>query len=248
MFSGRAGKKVKWPTVDTHCHILPGLDDGAENMAETLDMLRRAADEGISYVAATPHFRPGRFTPQPEEILRQTERVRQAANQEKIPVRLFPGSEIYYFEGMVSCLRQQRLCTLNASSCVLIEFSPAVLFRTLQNAMDEVLSGGYLPILAHAERYACLLQNAENAVFLHNMGVRLQVNASAVTGEGGAQEKRFVQRLMKANAADCIGTDAHGALRRAPEIRACREKLIRRYGDSFASQVLGGAAKEMFGL
>ena len=101
--------KADWPVADIHCHILPGLDDGARDLAEAAAMLRQAADEGISDIVMTPHFHSGRYTASPDEILKQLKKVRKAAKEEHIPVRIYPGNEIYYFDGMADCLRQQRL-------------------------------------------------------------------------------------------------------------------------------------------
>lgn len=230
--------------IDIHCHVLPGLDDGATDMAETLAMLRIAADEGISDMIVTPHYRAGRFTASPEKIMETLCQVQEAADAQDIPVRLSPGNEIYWFEDMLPLLKKGGLCTLGDSSCVLIEFSPSVLFQTIHNAMDRVMGEGCQPILAHAERYQCLLKDKENVFFLHDMGAGIQVNASTVTGKNGAEAKRFAHRLLKENAVDHIGTDAHGAKHRTPEIARCREIITKKYGDAFAYQIMRGNAEE----
>ena len=234
--------------VDIHSHVLPGLDDGAKNLSESLSMLRLAVSEGISDMIVTPHFHTGRFAAAPGKIRQKLQLVQDAADRERIPVRLYLGSEIYYFDEILSALWEERLCTMNGTHCVLLEFSPSVLFQTVQNAMDRVIGEGYQPVLAHAERYACLLKNADDAVFLRSMGVQLQVNASSVTGKNGLEAKRFVHRLMKYEAVDYIGTDAHGSVHRTPEIARCREMVERKYGRDYAYQVMRGNAVRMFGL
>lgn len=230
--------------IDIHCHVLPGLDDGATDMAETLAMLRIAADEGISDMIVTPHYRAGRFTASPEKIMETLCQVQEAADAQDIPVRLSPGNEIYWFEDMLPLLKKGGLCTLGDSNCVLIEFSPSAMFQTIHNAMDRTMGEGCQPILAHAERYPCLLKDEENVFFLHDMGAGIQVNASTVTGKNGAEAKRFAHRLLKENAVDHIGTDAHGAKHRTPEIARCREIITKKYGDAFAYQIMRGNAEE----
>jgi protein-tyrosine phosphatase len=239
---GRAEKKVKWQAIDIHCHVLPGLDDGARDMAEALSMLRIAAGEGISRMIVTPHYCAGRFTASPEQTLEKLRQVQEAADAQSIPVRLYPGSEIYWFDDVISLLKQSKLFTLGGSNYVLIEFSPSVLFGTLHNAMDRTMSEGYRPILAHAERYACLLKDIESTCYLHDMGVGIQINASTVTGKNGAEAKRFAFRLLKDNIVDYIGTDAHGATHRTPEIAKCRETILKKYGDAYAYQIMRGNA------
>lgn len=85
-----------WRAIDIHCHILPGLDDGARDLSEAVSMLRRAAEEGISDVIARPHFHAGRFAASPEVILQKLTKLQEAADAERIPICLHPGSEIYY--------------------------------------------------------------------------------------------------------------------------------------------------------
>lgn len=248
MFFGRAGKKPDWQMIDIHCHILPGLDDGAQDISETVAMLKIAASEGVSDMVVTPHFRPGRFTASPEKVMETLWKVQKAAEREQISIRLYPGNEVYYFDDMAEYLKQQKLCTLNGSACVLIEFSPSAMLRTIQNAADKLLNEGYRPILAHVERYESLQANAEDAVFLHEMGMQLQVNASTVMGKAGTASKRFVYRLLDENAVDYIGSDAHGSRHRTPEIARCRDAIIKRYGYEYAQRLMRSNALEMIGL
>lgn len=234
-----------WSAVDIHCHVLPGVDDGARDLTDTVAMLRIAAAEGISDMIVTPHFHLGRYMATPETVLRILENIRQIAQTNRIPIRLYPGSEIYYFDEMVPKLKRKDLLTMNGTDFVLVEFSPAVMFRTMQNAMDELLSEGYQPILAHVERYECLRKDTGRVFFLHDMGVRIQVNASTVTGKNGAEGKRFVHRLLQGQAVDHIGTDAHGCKHRAPEIARCRKTIEKKYGAAYAYQILRGNAEEI---
>ena len=245
MFFRKDRDASSWSAVDIHCHILPGLDDGARDLTDTVAMLRIAAAEGISDMIVTPHFHPGRHVAAPETVLRTLESVRQIARTNRIPIRLYPGSEIYYFNEMVPKLKRNDLLTMNGSEFVLVEFSPAVMFRTMQNAMDGLLNEGYQPILAHVERYECLLKDTDRVFFLHDMGVRIQVNASTVTGKNGAEGKRFVHRLLQERAVDHIGTDAHGWKHRRPEMARCRKTLEKKYSAAYAYQILRGNAEEI---
>ncbi len=245
MSFGKAEKSNKWQAIDVHCHILPGLDDGAVDMDETISMLQMALSEGISDIIATPHYRTERFMTSPEKTLEKICLVQMSAESHGIPIKLYPGSEIYWFEGMPALLKQKTLCTLADSDFVLVEFSPSVMFRTIQNALDEIRSEGFRPILAHTERYECLGGKKEGVSLLHGMGAGIQINASAVTGRDGAPMKRFVHRLLEENLVDYIGTDAHGRMHRKPELVRCREILIKKYGSEYAYGVLRGNAQEI---
>lgn len=240
--------KSDWQAVDIHCHILPGIDDGAENREESLKMLRMASEEGFTDIVATPHYRAGRFETTAGEIQQKLHELRKAAIVERIPVRIYAGSEIYYFEKAASFLREGRLCTMNGTSFVLVEFSPTVLFQTMRNAMEELLGTGYSPILAHAERYSCLVKDMEKTLYLHETGVRIQINATSVTGESGTEARRFTHSLMREDAVEYIGTDAHGSRHRRPEIRRCRKEITKEYGDEYARRVMRDNAMRMLGI
>ncbi len=248
MFFRKEHGTPSWGAIDIHSHFLPGLDDGARSPSDTLAMLRIAVAEGISDVIATPHFHQGRYTASPDAVLRTIDKARQAVEAKRIPIRLYPGNEIYYFDDMLPSLKRKSILTMNGSDLVLVEFSPGVMFRTLQNAMDRLMNEGYQPILAHAERYACLLKETDGAFFLHDMGVSIQINASTVTGENGAEGKRFAHRLLRERAVDHIGTDAHGREHRTPEIEQCRKTLEKKYGADYAYQILRGNAEKILAL
>lgn len=238
---GTPGRRI----IDIHCHILPGIDDGAANISETVKMLRMAAAEGITDIIATPHFRAGRIFPPPDTVYEKLLLAVGAAAAEGIAIKLYPGNEIYYREDLPEMLRSRKILTLNGSEYALVEFSPAAMYETVRNGLDSLLTAGFTPVLAHAERCACLIDDCERAFFLREMGAKIQVNAGSVTGKSGAEPKKFVHRLLRENAVDFIGTDAHGSERRPPEIAACRNLIERKYGEEIAAAATSGNAEKI---
>lgn len=168
--------------VDIHCHVLPALDDGSQSMKETIEMLRIAADSGITDIIATPHFKAGRHNAGPDTICRRVEEVQEMAEQYGIYISLYPGNEIAYFSDFEEAMEANRICTMNHSEYVLIEFLPTESFRTIRNALDHVMGIGYLPIIAHVERYGCMLEDWKNVEYIRSMGTEIQINASSVIG------------------------------------------------------------------
>lgn len=234
--------------MDIHSHILPGLDDGAADIEESVAMLRTAWKEGITDIVATPHYRAGRPSASPEEIREGVRKLQARADEENIPVRLYPGNEILYFSELPDCLREEKVLTLNGSRSVLVEFLPDVQFRSLRNAAEDILTAGYRMILAHVERYRCLTQDPERPEYLLDIGVQFQINASSVTGQAGGEVKRFVDRLLRAEQVDYIGTDAHSNRRRRPEIAKCGNLLRKKYGWIYAETLLCVRAEEELGI
>ena len=230
--------------VDIHCHLLPGVDDGSSDMEETLKMLHVAAENGISDMIFTPHYKQGRVGTPRGNIGELLDDVRREAKSEGIDIRLYPGTEIYYNSSLEEKLESGWLSTMNDTDYVLVEFSPMETFPYIKNAMDDLFSLGYRPIMAHVERYRCMLGSVENVRTLHKTGVQIQVNAGSVAGEFGFGVKHFVKKLLKEQLIDYIGTDAHSIDGRRPELVKCVEVVKKICDSSYAEQILGGNARE----
>ncbi len=228
--------------IDVHCHILPGLDDGSRDMEETLAMLAIAQESGITDIVATPHYKAGRRCAGPDSIRRRVREVQEAAEEQGIDIALYPGNEILYFSELEEALEEEKLCTLCGSSYLLLEFSPAEIFRTVYNAVDWLLGLGYLPIIAHAERYDCVRKDLKNVETLRNMGAQIQVNAASVTGGEGLQAMWFVQKLLGRELVDYVATDAHRCGERTPELRKCCQKLLQKYRKEYVDKIFCGNA------
>lgn len=183
--------------VDTHCHILPEVDDGAKNMEETRQMLQEAYEDGIRYIIATPHHHPRRGRKSPKQLRRQLKLVREEAAQISGELRIYLGTEIYFGQDIPERLREEQILTMNRTRYVLVEFSPGDPFEYICQGIQQIQMKGYEVILAHIERYQCMYKNIENAEHLKHMGVRIQVNADSITGESGWKAKRLVRRLIE---------------------------------------------------
>lgn len=229
--------------VDVHTHVLPGLDDGAQDMRQSLEMLRIAAAEGITDIIATPHYKRGRFRGDRKEINKKLELLREAAGNEGLQISIYPGTEIYYHSELEGKLERGEICTLNHTDHVLVEFSPFENYSYIRNAAEDILSMGYCPVLAHVERYQCLLKDVDKVRELKEMGCDIQVNAASVVGNGGFAVKRFIRKILKQELADYVGTDAHNTEGRKPAMKKCAEILCRKYGSKYAEAVLEGNAR-----
>lgn len=232
--------------IDIHSHVLPGLDDGAVDMQQALTMMQLAQEEGISDIIATPHYKRGRFRADSENVTEVLERLQEAADRNGIPVRLYPGTEIYYHSELEEKLETQSLHTMNDTSFVLLEFSPFEDYSYLRNAADDIMSMGYEAILAHVERYQCLLKDVDKVAELKNMGCGIQVNASSITGDYGFTAKHFTRKLMKQELIDYIGTDAHNTAKRKPAMEKCADILYKKCRSEYADAVLFGNARRDF--
>ena len=222
---------------DIHCHILPGVDDGARSEDSTKRMLKIAAKEGTGAIVATPHFTCGMREGNKQDIVQKYKMVSEWWREYSPKKQFFLGNELFYSEGIVEALRQGDALTMNGTKYVLVEFPTYIDFRSLKKGVQTLLYAGYYPIIAHIERYECMGKK-ENVQELIDIGAYMQVNASAVLGKHGFLKKLYVMKLLRQSLVHFVATDAHGASRRAPEMRECAIYLKKKLGGEMARQIL----------
>lgn len=225
-------KTQNYKIIDLHCHVLPGVDDGSSSMEESMEMLRIAACEGIVKMIATPHYKAGRKNVSVDGITRRIEQLQQCIDEEQLGIELLPGNEILYFDELIEELETKSLRTLCDSNYVLVEFLPGDSYKKIRNAVDALIGDGYIPVLAHVERYECLVKDMGLIKELIELGARVQINAGSVAGKHGWKIKKYVCQLLKEQLVDYIGTDAHDRNNRKPEMLKCIAVLIKKKIDS----------------
>ena len=200
--------------IDVHAHILPGIDDGARDMAESCLLLEQAVRQGITAVIATPH---NTKRAEPAEIRRLVQEIRDAFCSSHPGFAVYEGQEIYFHEKMADRLRAGELLTLAGSRCVLVEFDPGVSYRSLYRGIRMLISAGYQPVLAHMERYTCLFRE-ENLADLTGSGCLMQMNYESLGGNPLAGRIRWCRRQVLAGNISFLGTDMHRTDYRSPDI------------------------------
>ena len=173
--------------IDMHCHILPGLDDGAQSLEEAVRALQEAKKQGIDQVILTPHHYPD--SDMPIELIFQTmKQLEDAIQENEIGIKLYPGHECLYYTDLPEKLDKQEVLTLAGSRYVLVEFLENVHYREILYGMRQLKEAGYIPILAHYERYRTLMQKGKVAK-LKDEGFLLQLNFDTVQRQYGLLKK-----------------------------------------------------------
>lgn len=226
-----------------HCHILPDVDDGAENFSEMVKMLKIAYSDGIRCIIATPHHHPVRGHERPEVLRRQAVLLRDAAHRIDEKFRIYLGSEVYFGQDVLKNLKEKKILTMNRRNYVLLEFSPSDSFDYIRQGVQQIQFGGYQVILAHVERYLCIVDHPEYARELYDMGIHLQVNAASIVG--GRKIRKFVRELLDEELVYCVGTDAHDAKHRAPYMKKAAGYVKKTYGEEYMRRIFFSNAKEM---
>ena len=225
------------PTIDIHCHILPGVDDGSPDMATSLEMLRIADKNGITHLILTPHHKPMHHNVSPEHNVVYRKKLQEAAKEAGIKAKLFSGNEIYYSDETMEELMEGKICSLAGSDYVLVEFHPTNPYKAIQNAVSRVQAAGFIPIIAHVERYSDIVSHPSRVKDLIEMGSFIQVNASSIMGKYGFGISHFTKKLLKEELVHFVASDAHDTGRRAPNLLDCRNYVERKYGEDYGKRL-----------
>lgn len=205
----------KYPIIDVHSHVIPGIDDGARTMEEACGLLSLAAENGITSAIATPHCSAHR---QSGEIRNVLEKLKVRISDQLPDFRLYAGNEVFYFEELPERLKDKKVWTLAESSYVLVEFGPEVPYSYLFRGIRRIVNSGYIPILAHIERYACLhiKQNLED---LEGSGCLFQMNFDSLQGHWYQADVRWCREQVLEHRISLLATDMHRLDFRPPDIR-----------------------------
>lgn len=227
---------------DIHHHLIWGVDhDGPRTMQESMDMALAAVQDGISDIITTPHVMPG-IRPFDEGRYRDhLSQLQYWCHAQGLPLRLHTGAEIFYTPLTLQHLNQGRVPTLHTTRHVLVEFDPATEFRQLQRALVELASSGYLPILAHAERYPALVWHQGAVRRLREKGaLALQINCSSIIRPKGFVQGRWIKAMLLAQAVDYVASDAHNRNSRPVQMRRAYQTLSKACAPKYLQRLLGG--------
>ena len=200
--------------IDVHAHILPGVDDGAANLEESCRLMEKAVSQGVAGIIATPHdtreWEPAALRELATEVEKEFQR--------RCPdFSLYLGQEIFYHEEMPERLKAGELLTMADSRYVLVEFATDVPYGSLYRGIRRLVVAGYLPVLAHLERYDCL-RREESLRDLQGSGCLFQMNYASLQGSRFQPDVRWCRRQILAGRIHYLGTDMHRMRYRPPEI------------------------------
>ena len=224
--------------IDIHSHILADVDDGAGSLTISMEMLAIAYKEGIRGIIATPHYHPGKSIIEYNELRVKFEELKESTKRVYPDMKLYLGREVYYTSDVLEAIEHGVKLTIEDSNYILVEYSPRTDYNYLRMSINNIRQAGLIPILAHVERYQCMVADIERVEELREMGAVIQVNVGSILGQGGRGIKKYTRQLLKNGLIDVVATDAHSAGTRAPRIQECAEYLVKKYGLEYAEDLL----------
>lgn len=231
--------------IDIHNHILWGVDDGSKDILMTMKMLKMAQDAGTTDMILTPHNKPNRRNIYVTEMVERLDKLRQLMKNNNININIYPGNEIYYRMDVIERLRIGKAATMAGSRYVLTEYNPMDEWDYIRHGVDDLLSGGYVPIIAHVERYENVMKNMDRAYELKEKGCYLQVNAPSIMGEIGWKCKKDCKTLLKAGLVSFVASDAHENKKRVPKLDGCVKYITKKYGESMAEELFANNPRKI---
>ncbi|MER2556476.1 MAG: CpsB/CapC family capsule biosynthesis tyrosine phosphatase [Candidatus Competibacter denitrificans] len=224
--------------IDLHCHLLPGIDDGAPDLSTSLCMARMAAADGLTLTACTPHIYPGLYENTGPAIRQAVSALRAELAEAGIPLQLTHGADTHLTPDLVSGLRQGRVLSLHDSRYFLLEPPHHVAPPRLTEIVFELLAAGYIPVITHPERLSWIEDHYAKFTDLARQGTWLQVTAGSLTGRFGEAARYWGERLLDEGWVHLLATDSHGVSRRPPLLAEGRQAAERWVGVEEATHLV----------
>ncbi|MEH7130267.1 CpsB/CapC family capsule biosynthesis tyrosine phosphatase [Neobacillus drentensis] len=216
--------------IDIHCHILPGVDDGAEDVAESLEMAKRAVEDGINTIIATPHHKNNKYENTKIQIIDKVNLLNDALIKEGINLKILHGQENRIYGEILDDFDNGEILPLVESKYLFIEFPSGHVPRYTERLFYDIQLRGLIPIVVHPERNQEIMERPDVLYNLVEKGALTQVTASSICGYFGKNIKNFSHQLIEANLTHFVASDAHNIHNRSFKMQETFELIEKKYG------------------
>lgn len=216
--------------IDIHSHILPNVDDGSIDMDMSISMAKSYIENGIKKVIATPHYIYGSMDNSLNNNKIVLNKLNKRLFEEALDLEVFLGSEIYVSMDTVDDISNEKVSTLNNSRYVLLELAMHDIPMYMESLLYELQLKDYVPIIAHPERNAKIIDDPNILYDYIDNGSLAQINLPSLEGRYGRQVKATANILLEHNMIHFIGSDAHSNGERSPNVRKGLDILKEKLG------------------
>ena len=223
--------------IDMHCHIVPGVDDGAKDMEMSIEIARLYANNGFKKIINTSHFLGEGKGITRFDLEESFRRLNEQLEDEGIDLEVLPGNELYMSMDIVNDLESGRALTLNNSRYVLIELPSSDFPLYTEDILYELQIKGYKPIIAHPERNRRIISDPNLLVDLINKGNLAQMNYHSIEGMYGKDVMKTADFLLKNRLFHFLGTDTHSNGRRSPNVSKIIKLIETKVGKDYLKEL-----------
>lgn len=195
--------------IDIHSHILFGVDDGPGDLYETLSMLQKAVDEGITEIISTSHSFHPQYNVTAKQVTEQMAVLQEQLQLNNIPLKIHPGQEVRLVENIVSLVEAKEALTLANSNYLLLELPSSTIPKYTKELIITLQAKGIIPIIAHPERNKTIAERPYKLEELVREGAMAQITAGSLAGHFGKNIQKLSFDLVKANLVHTYGSDVH---------------------------------------
>lgn len=225
--------------IDIHCHVLYGLDDGPEDLEQSMELLRELEKKGVEKIIATPHYISGEdYAPTCEEIREKVKILQQEIDKEKLKIKIYPGMEVYASHDTIEKIKNNEILSLNDSRYILIEFPFELIPKYMTDLLFAMQLEGFTPIIAHPERYSSDYRKSKLLNELVEKGVLLQINSESIFGAYGKRAKKAAYHLLKAGMVHLVATDSHNLIKIPSDKQLIEKKISHICGIENAERIM----------
>ncbi|MCH2055471.1 MAG: hypothetical protein MK214_02435 [Thalassotalea sp.] len=227
--------------IDLHSHILPGLDDGALDMAETLTLLRIASESGITHMMCTPHIQLGRFDNNLANISNAFEQVTENLESSGIGIKLAFAAEVRICPEIMLLAKQSTLPfigTWQGKDVLLLELPHSHIPAGTEQLIKWLKNNDIMPMIAHPERNRDILADRKKLQQLTKLDCLFQLTASSICGDFGEDARAIALEMIANEQATIIATDTHNVKRRPPKLKDAKDIVTEQFSEQLAQQLV----------
>lgn len=237
--------------IDTHCHILWGVDDASKTKEQAMDMIRIAVADGIEAIVATSHIKEGMFDNDEKMLTRALSLLQEEIQKQNLPITIYFGGENYMSHYTMHKLKEGNFVTYNHGRYMLCEFA------WTKNMKDDptrfirqVIEEGYIPVIAHPERYQVVHEDFSLLRKWKNMGCLMQVNRTSIFCQDKIMKaNEIANRMLEEDLVDLIASDAHRSFApRYPKLSDVYKYIEKKYGKERSERYLCDNPKKILGI
>lgn len=195
--------------IDMHSHILPGIDDGAKSIEESIEMIKEAYKAGFTAIVSTSHYIEDSYDASKQKRYELIKIIEKRLENENIDITIYNGAEAYVNTNLNDLIKKEELVTINETKYLLIELPMNNKIIYLNEIISELKDNGIIPIIAHPERYSYVQKDPKILNDLIDQGVLFQSNYGSLIGKYGKDAQKAVKKLLKNNMIQLLGTDTH---------------------------------------
>lgn len=212
--------------IDLHSHILPGVDDGAQTLEDSLEMARKAISQGITHLMCTPHHNNGKYNNPADKIIQDVAALQSELDQRGLDLTLLEGQEVRLTEYLLTAIkREEILFTDLDNTYLLIEFPTNEIPIYAEQVFYHLLSQGHVPVIVHPERNAVFREEPNRLVSFLEMGTLTQLTAPSIVGIFGSEIQKTARLMLEHQMLYMVASDAHNLRHRTFLMKEAYEEI-----------------------